>query len=124
MTDGDTKNPTGAMMVERTYRVRDRVREILQEFPSSRGNDTLLIYRYLRRFHPEVRITFTAFEAMMRVPAFETIRRRRQELQVEEPELRPTLRTMRKRYRREKAMRHDFGKGMTLEDYTVSEYEA
>lgn len=111
------KEPSGAKMAERTRKVKDQVKSILEEFPSTRGNDTLLIYRLLRRFYPHIKITFTTFEQLFYIPAFETMRRRRQELQAEFPELRPTERTMRKRLRREKAFHNMFGRGLTLEDY-------
>jgi hypothetical protein len=118
------KYPTGAKMIQRTIKVKDRVKEILLDYPSTKGNDTLLIYRYLRRFHPNVKLTANQFKEMLRIPSFETVRRRRQEWQGKNeegqplyPELCPTERVTRKRKIRAEAMSHDHGRGLTLKDF-------
>lgn len=122
-TENTNKNPSGAKMLKRTEKVKDRVRRILLQFPATKGDDTLLTYRYLREFHPQVRLTFAQFEALLYIPAFETIRRRRQELQAEVPDLRPTERVIRKRKRNEEATHNYYGKKMdlTLTDFNGDE---
>lgn len=110
------KNPSGATMLERGERVKDRVKAILINYPQARGDDTLLIWRYLRA-NTGVRLKFNDFKQLLMCPAFETIRRRRQELQAACPELKPSQRVVRKRYKNELAHEHYYGKGLTLGDY-------
>ena len=110
-------NPSGAEMFNKTAKVKDNVKEIYQIFPSTRGDDRLLIKRYLDRFCPRVRLSAKQFELLRTIPSFETIRRRGQELRVQYPDLQPTKRTQKKRYRREQAFRqyyHDTSLGEFL----------
>jgi hypothetical protein len=112
----DTKNPTGKEMLEKTEKVKDRVKEIYIIFPSTRGDDRLLIKRYLDRFCPQVRLSAKQFELLRTIPSFETIRRRGQELRAQYSDLQPTKRVQHKRYRREIAFRHYY-KDMRLGDF-------
>jgi len=111
----------------------------------------ILFWRWLRRYYPEVKITMMTFKSLLSIPSFETVHRRSQEIinarkcdgcgatylhQIKEcekcgkitpglpvyPELQPTMRTRRKRYRREQAYKHYYGQGkLTLEDYMIEE---
>lgn len=110
-------NPSGAEMFNKTAKVKDNVIEIYTIFPSTRGDDRLLIKRYLDRFCPQVRLTAKQFELLRTIPSFETIRRRGQEVRHDFPIYQPTKRVQRKRYRREKAFReyyHDTSLGEFL----------
>jgi len=73
-------------MVARAEKVKARVEKILRDYPPARGDDTLMIYKYLCRYHPEVKFKFEQFEALLFIPAFETMRRRRAELHAEQKE--------------------------------------
>jgi hypothetical protein len=98
-------NPSGSEMFAKTVKVKDNVKEIYIIFPSTRGDDRLLIKRYLDRFCPQVRLTARQFEFLRSIPSFETIRRRGQELRHDNPEYQPTKRTRGKRARRAEAFR-------------------
>lgn len=50
-----------------------RVAYILSKYPSCKGDDNQLIYRYWREFHPEVRMTFPDFERLMSLTRAESI---------------------------------------------------
>ena len=110
------KHPTGAKMVARTERVKDRVEKILKEWPSTRGDDRLLQWRYLRAY-TGVRLSFSQFESLRIMPSPETITRRRREIQAENEELKPTTRVRIKRKVREAALHNQFGKGLKLTDF-------
>lgn len=110
-------DPTGATMVLRTEKVKDRVEQIYLTYPSTRGDDRLLIKRYLDIYCPQVRLTAKQFALLRTIPSFETIRRRGQELRHDKPELQPTEKTKHKRMVRETAYRHYYGKGLTLMDF-------
>lgn len=97
--------PSGETMLARGIKVKDRVKEIYIIFPSTRGDDRLLIKRYLDRFCPQVRLTAKQFELLRTIPSFETIRRRGQELRHDNSEYQPTKRTRRKRERLNEAYR-------------------
>jgi len=118
-----TDSPSGAKMVERTETVKARVREILRTHPDARGDDRILAWLYCRQFCG-IKIKFNDFQALRAAPAFETITRRRRELQAKDgngnplhPELCPTERTLEKRERREEAFHNMFGRGTTLADF-------
>jgi len=117
----EIKHPSGATMIARTIRVKDKVKDILKTWPSTRGDDVLLVYRYLRRYHPDVRLSAAQFEALLFIPSFETITRRRREVQIEYPDLRPTDRVTGKRKRNERATSNYYGKGLTLADYDTGD---
>jgi hypothetical protein len=90
-------------MMARGERVKDRVFEILEAHPQARGDDLLLLYYYWRRWG-KIRITFAKFEDLFQASAPETVRRRRQEIMQEHPELKPSERVKRKRARLQVAM--------------------
>jgi hypothetical protein len=109
-------NPTGAVMLARGVTVKARVKEILIEIPQTKGDDLLLIYHYWRR-HDFIRISFSKFKDLIYATSPESIRRRRQELQHDNAELRATERVVHKRERNEEAHRHYYGNGTRLTDY-------
>jgi hypothetical protein len=126
---GTPDNPTGAMMVQRTEKVKDRVAYILTQYPQTRGDDLQLVWRYYQ-LYTNVRIKFSDFKALLMCPAPETISRRRRELQeserkaVENGEILlsdtnylPREKTIKKREDYRMATSHYYGKGMTLGDY-------
>lgn len=84
-------NPSGAKMLERTIKVKSQVKDILETYPATKGSDMLVIYRWLRRYYPHIQIKPTEFKELFLIPSFETVRRRRQELQHEQRE---RIRTM------------------------------
>lgn len=127
----DSKHPTGACMVARTLKVKDQARAILEQWPQARGNDSIGIFRWLRRYYPELRISFTQFEVLLRTPTFETYRRRAQELrhdcqarhdsgeteQYGEGCICASERVKKKRFIRAVAFKHHFGNGqLTIND--------
>jgi hypothetical protein len=114
------KQPSGATMAKRTIRVKDEVKQILEQHPTTRGDDRILAWRYYRYFSG-IRISFKDFASLRSAPAFETISRRRRELQNEQPELRPTERVKFKRFRRQAAFRAMFGSGLKLNDFNEVE---
>ena len=126
---GTPENPTGALMVNRAEKVKDRVAYILTQYPQTRGDDLQLVWRYYQ-LYTNVRIKFSDFKALLMCPAPETISRRRRELQeperaaVEKGEIElsetrylPREKTEKKREDYRTATSHYYGKGMTLGDY-------
>jgi hypothetical protein len=109
-------NPSGATMIARGERVKDRVMELLEKYPQTRGDDLQLAFRFYRAY-TGIRIKFSTFQALLMAPAPETISRRRRECQNEHPELKPTERVVGKRARARTAYSHRFGKGLTLQDF-------
>lgn len=116
----DNPNPTGAVMFARGQTVKARVKEILIEVPQSKGDDLILIYNYWRQYDA-IRIGFKQFKDLLYATSPETIRRRRQELQHDDPTLRPSVRVKHKRERNEEAHRHYYGNGTRLTDYIGDE---
>ena len=114
----DTKNPSGQEIFAKTAKVYDNVKEIYMIFPSTRGDDRLLIKRYLDRFCPQVRLSAKQFELLRTIPSFETIRRRGQELRAKYPDLQPTKRVKKKRYRLSEAYR-EYYRGNQITDWLV-----
>ena len=130
--------PTGAEMVERTEKHGEMVREVMLERAGTRGDDNLLwlyvVKKYYWRF-VEIRTSNNKisincdFETFFMLPSFESIRRRRQEIQAAElkaiergektsSNLLPTQRVVRKRARKEMAMKHYHGEGQfRMSDY-------
>lgn len=94
------------------------VKRILTEQPETRGNDNLLILKVLEEIAAhygvdleEVSIvTFLHDYAGFEFPAFETIRRTRQKVQHDWPELRPDETVQKFREEREKQYR-DYARG-------------
>lgn len=94
-----------ANTINHIRKVRDRVEYLLEKYPSTRGDDRILLYRYYKTFEPEMmQIKFKAFSNMLRATNPETIRRRRQEWNQEGKYL-PTKKTRIKRARREEIIR-------------------
>lgn len=121
--------PSGATMVLRTEKVKDRVKHILTMFPQTKGDDLQLMWRYYQLYTP-IRIKFSTFKELLMCPSPETIRRRRQEIQaperkaVENGEIKledtnylPRGKTIVKRQDYRQAMKNYYGKGLTLADY-------
>ena len=114
--------PTGKEMFDKTKKVKDMVEEVYIKYPSTRGDERLLVWRFLRMFCPQVKLTFSQFEALRSIPSFETIRRRGQELRHDKPQYQPTERVQKKRFRRSEAFRHYYGDGgLKLTDYLLLE---
>lgn len=122
-------DPSGAQMVARTEKVKDRVAHLLKTYPQTKGDDLQLIWKYYQKY-TDVRISFQNFKSLLMCPSPETIRRRRQELQ--QPERQavangeisladcqylPRERTERKRHNYKEALKHYYGKGLTLNDF-------
>jgi len=88
-------NPTGATMLARANRVRDKVKAQLPNYPPGRGNHPLNYLYYLKHYcykqvqvqtKPTIVLKYASFEAFLHCPSFETVRRRTQEIQHEEKE--------------------------------------
>lgn len=121
--------PTTTQMIDSYKTIEKKVEFILEKYPQSRGDDTILIYRLLREFYPQVKLSFKNFKDLLYIPAFDSIRRSRQALtQLENKakgipagrrtDLRPTKRVQKKRDRKEKGMRKLFSqRNATLEEF-------
>jgi hypothetical protein len=114
----DEAHPSGATMIKRACRIKDKVKDILERYPQTKGDDLQLTWRYYMEY-TEVRLSFQTFKALLLCPAPETLSRRRRELQHEYPALMPTERVRRKRIRNGQAHQHHYGKGLTLNDWQV-----
>jgi hypothetical protein len=121
--------PSGADMLRRQIRVKDRVAELLRTYPQTKGDDLILIWHYFREF-TNIRITYRQFRDLLHAPHPETIRRCRQLLQHNERELveagklrledalyLPREKTIRKRRKLEEATHNYYGKGLKLTDF-------
>jgi hypothetical protein len=103
-------------MIGRGIRIKDKVKQILEDYPQCRGDDLQLVWRYYTQY-TGIRMKFSMFRELLLAPAPETLSRRRRELQHEYPELQPTKRTRHKRERNAEAHRNYFGNGLTLNDF-------
>lgn len=85
-------------MIENKPTIEKRVKQILEIYPQTRGDDVLLHYRYLRDFTP-VRLSFATFKQLLYIPSPESITRARRKIQASEANahLRPTKRVRHKR---------------------------
>lgn len=132
-------NPTGDQMFKRTERIKDMVKQILIDYPQTRGDDTLLYITLLRKYYWRIVkvntrngglvIDYGQFGNVFYTPSHETARRRRQEIQSEErhklergeithSDLLPSIRVIKKRIRNENAYRHYHGTGqIAISDY-------
>jgi len=69
--------------------IKENVRKILIEYPETRGNDNLLIFRYFERHADEVIKNFAKYilyhypDNVKKLTSFESIRRVRQKIQEE-----------------------------------------
>ncbi len=65
------------------------VREVLKEYPETRGNDRRLYLELLKTIGCDIHITVEEFFSGEEYPNLESIRRVRQKIQEKTPELRP-----------------------------------
>lgn len=96
--------------------IREKVHRILHKYPATRGDDRLLLFYYLRAYC-SVKLTFSQFEELRRMPSPDTIGRRRREIQAENPNMRPTEKTIIKREILQEENRNYYSKGLTLTDF-------
>lgn len=96
-------------VIKSINKINQRTEFILKKYPETKGDDTLLIWRYMREFHyDKIRISFKAFKNLLELPAFESITRARRKIQ--ETELQPKERTRNKRKLREIIFRGYYAK--------------
>lgn len=115
---GITPPPTGSDMLNAYTKIEDRVKHILEIRPACKGNDKLLIYYYLKFYAPFIKLSFKKIEQLIDYcPAFESITRSRRHVQELNPELKPTERTQKKRFKREVAMHDYFSNSNSLNNY-------
>jgi len=117
----------------RLRRISDRVRWLMEEKPQTRGDDRILILEYFKYFEPIFvydKMTETinldhplSYDEFRRLTSFETIRRTRQKLQEEHPELLPTDKTILKRSIRSEQFREIMGKNELDDSDLVDYYE-
>ncbi len=88
-----------------------KVKHILENYGCTRGDYRLLEYYYIRMFG-HTKITFRDFEDLRKNPAPESISRLARMLVNENPDLRPSERTVRKRAKREAIIRQAMRGGM------------
>lgn len=93
--------PTGAEMLIKGERVKDRVEYILNKYPQAKGDYRVLDWHYCRLF-TGVRISFSDFKKLRACPSFETIHRRYREV-CKEKGYAPSQRVQMKRAMREQA---------------------
>lgn len=80
---------------------KEIVRKILEEVPEARGNDNILFSEFVKGYCPEiapeliapVAIAFSEWKGF----SFESLRRSRQKIQQEHPELKPDARIVKNR---------------------------
>jgi hypothetical protein len=135
------ENPSGALMMKRSQRIKYIVLDTLHEYPPSRGDDMLLWLHIVRKHYWQVSrvstrdkglsISCAKFADFFMLPSFETCRRRRQEWQeiekhkiergeIASSDILPTERVIRKRARLESAYRNDLGKGqLAVSDFVM-----
>lgn len=92
----DNPNPTAEQMRNRTERVYDRVKYVLEHFPQTRGDHLLCWIVVLRKYYNKLvkidtengklTLSFKTYDCVFMVPAPETVRRRCQEIQHDEKE--------------------------------------
>ena len=104
-------------------KIKERVRYILEKYPQTTGHDNILHMRYFSTFPCGVKISFKDFDALIKAPRMETIRRARQLIQEREKGLEqiypnyispllPTDKTIRKRRNMEMIMENLIVSGM------------
>jgi hypothetical protein len=96
--DSDIPCDLEVQTIAKIRKVRDRVKYVLEHYPSTRGNDRELMFRYYRIFEPWIGFKVRDFDALLQMTSMETVRRRRQEFQ-HDGEFLPTDKTIRKRKR-------------------------
>ena len=80
--------------MKKNHELTEIVRNLLVKYPSTRGNDNELIYRYLKKMGKP---TDYEFLRTYNVNVAESIRRTRQKIQAQNPMLLPKPGTQRKR---------------------------
>lgn len=95
-----------AKLLRPLTRIYDRVVEICKEFPPAKANDNILVWRYIRKYHPEIKISFRTFLQLKTIPSFESITRMRRKA-VEKHDIDQTPKTRAKRKQREQAIRYN-----------------
>ncbi len=104
-------------------KVEERVEYLLEKYPQTTGHDNILDMRYYATFPCGVKIIFKDFDALLKAPKMETIRRARQLIQEREKKkereiegyvsnLLPTDKTIRKRRHMEEIMEDIIKKGL------------
>jgi hypothetical protein len=140
LSPSSTSNPTGAVMMQRSEKIKYRVLAVLEDVPQTRGDDMLLYIHVLRRFYWRIvkismkdgfSMSTNTFKDFFFLPSYETCRRRRQEWQeidkhriargeITSSNILPTERTIHKRERNENAHRNTFGHGqLAISDYNL-----
>lgn len=81
--------------MERFFKTEDLVKKVLIEFPDSRNNDDILIFRVYKELNEEAVIRELFCEIMLNrkeygLPSYKTIERCRRKLVNQYPELAPT----------------------------------
>lgn len=101
-------------MLKDYKRAKNRVRMMLEKYPEARNSDKELITRYYEYFFYQGLATFR--QMVEKMPNFESIRRSRQKIQQENPELRSDRQVEQARKKEEKLMTTELGSafaGMT-----------
>ena len=91
-------------------KIKSRVRNVLEKYPSAKGDYRILWYYYVRSYCPKIRIRITDFEALRAMPSPESISRNCRFLQ-ESGEFEASARVQRKRKRLENLQREYWKKG-------------
>ena len=106
---------TKEQLIQRFTTAKERVEWLLINKPTTRGDDRILFLEYFKYFEPIFQYdpetqTITlkhplTYEEFRRLTSFETLRRSRQKLQEENPDLLPLPDTVAKRIEREQNFR-------------------
>lgn len=76
-------------MEKRLRTIAEQVEEVLRNLPDTRSNDKLLVTQvYFEHYHVDVTRPFVQIMGRKDLPSFESIRRARQKVQADKPELR------------------------------------
>jgi hypothetical protein len=93
--------------IDSLKKTKDKVAQILEKYPATKGDDRLLQFYFYKEFEPDkVKLSFKKFKMLMLMTSPETIRRVRQKLN-EEGKFLPTDKTILKRRRRESIVRQN-----------------
>lgn len=104
--------------MNKLYKVEELVEKVLREYPDSRNDNFILIYRVYREINEDLVLRELFFQVMLyhkeyELPSFESITRARRKLQNKYPELKPTKEVQELRDKEE----------MTFFDYGVDGYD-
>lgn len=78
-------------------RIKDMVEQTLRDVPATRNSDKMLLIAVYRHLGVDVTRSFASVISDNTLPSFETIRRTRQKLQEQHPELAPSDRIKKER---------------------------